>query len=202
MVVCFAVALHHVKQVHCCTWKYVCIVWHFASDEVWGNLQDSFTNVQVNCFGSTCQVEACSSSHPYNSSAIQQNKSLFPLPLLFLLLQVWLYHKHFCMILEQRRFYQLLHWQTFSYWEKATCSIVASHCMTKHDVLTCASTPVAAAVPGLLLQIQPEINLSVYLQTSPLSNNKDVPVTTNTCVPAYYVPFHYPSCSFSCFISD
>ena len=61
-------------------------------------------------------------------------------PLSLLLLQVWLHSKHFCMILEQRRFYQLLHWQTFSYREKATCSIVASHCMTKHDVLTDAST--------------------------------------------------------------
>ena len=76
---------------------------------------------------------------PYN-----RTRASFPLPLLFLLLQVWLHRKHFRMILEQRRFYQLLHWQTFSYWEKATCSIVASHCMTKHDVLTCASTPVAA----------------------------------------------------------
>ena len=30
---------------------------------------------------SICEVEACSSSHPCNSFAIQQNKSLFPLPL-------------------------------------------------------------------------------------------------------------------------
>ena len=50
--VCFAVAFQHVKQAHCCTWKwnYVRKEWHFAADEVWGNLQDSSTGVKVNSF--------------------------------------------------------------------------------------------------------------------------------------------------------
>ena len=39
---------------------------------------------------------------------------------------------------------QLLHWQDFSYREKATCSIVASHHMTKLGVPTDISNPVAA----------------------------------------------------------
>ena len=34
-------------------------------------------------------------------------------------------------------------------------------------------------------QIQLEIQLPVYLHTSPLPNNKYLPVTTNTCVPAH-----------------
>ena len=46
---------------------------------------------------------------------------------------------------------------------------------------------------GTYTQIQPEINLPVYLHTAPLSNNKDLPVTTNTCVPAHRctLPWHY-----------
>ena len=33
--------------------------------------------------------------------------------------------------------------------------------------------------------VYPEINLPVYLHTSPLSNNKYLPVTTTACVPAH-----------------
>ena len=44
---------------------------------------------------------------------------------------------------------------------------------------------------GTYTQIQPEINSPVYLHTSPLSINKDLPVTTNTCVPTHiYIPVH------------
>ena len=42
---------------------------------------------------------------------------------------------------------------------------------------------------GTYTQIQPEINVPVYLHTSPLSNNTDLPVTTNTCVPAHRWPY-------------
>ena len=42
---------HYVKQVHCCIWNYVRKEWHFAVDDVWSNLQGSFTDVQVNNFG-------------------------------------------------------------------------------------------------------------------------------------------------------
>ena len=45
---------------------------------------------------------------------------------------------------------------------------------------------------GTYTQIQPEINLPVYLHTSPLSNNKDLPVTTNTCVPAQRCTLSWP----------
>ena len=51
-------------------------------------------------------------------------------------------------------------------------------------------------------QIQPEINLPVYLHNSPLSNNKDLPVTINTCVPAHRCTLSWPYLSFSYFISD
>ena len=45
---------------------------------------------------------------------------------------------------------------------------------------------------GTYTQIQPEINVPVYLHTSPLSNNKDLPVTTNTCVPAQRCTLPWP----------
>ena len=51
MAVCFAIAFHYVKQVHSCIWNYVRKEWYFAVDEVRGNLQVSFTDVQVNSFG-------------------------------------------------------------------------------------------------------------------------------------------------------
>ena len=82
--VLLAAAFHYVKQVHCCIWNYVRKEWHFAVDDVWGNLQSSFTDVQVNSFGIYLSGRSVfKPSHPYNSSAIQQNKSLFPLPLRF-----------------------------------------------------------------------------------------------------------------------
>jgi len=116
---------HYVKQVHCCIWNYVRKEWHFAVDDVWSNLQGSFTDVQVKSFGIYSSGRSVfKPSHPYNSSAIQQNKSFFPLPLwfsfflFFFPLRVWLLGKHFRMVSEQRRFFQLLHWQVFSYREK------------------------------------------------------------------------------------
>ncbi len=45
---------------------------------------------------------------------------------------------------------------------------------------------------GTYTQIQPEINVPVYLHTSPLSNNTDLPVTTNTCVPAHRCTLPWP----------
>ena len=80
--VCFAVAFHYLKQVHCCIWNYVRKEWQFAVDEIGGNLQGSFTDVQVNSLGIHLSGRSVfKPSHPYNSSVIQQNKSLLPLPL-------------------------------------------------------------------------------------------------------------------------
>ena len=80
--VCFAVAFHYLKQVHCCIWNYVRKEWQFAVDEIGGNLQGSFTDVQVNSLGIHLSGRSVfKPSHPYNSSGIQQNKSLFRLPL-------------------------------------------------------------------------------------------------------------------------
>ena len=42
------------------------------------------------------------------------------------------------------------------------------------------------------VKIQPEIHVPVYLHTSPLSNNKDLPVTQNTCVPAHRCTLPWP----------
>ena len=87
----------------------------------------------------TCQLEACSSSRPVFRHTTEQEP--FPLASMisfclsfFLSFRVWLRGKHFHMVLEQRRFSQLLHWQAFSNKENDTCSIVASHCVIKQDV--------------------------------------------------------------------
>ena len=45
---------------------------------------------------------------------------------------------------------------------------------------------------GMYAQIPMLINLPVYLHTSPLSNNKDLPVTTNAGVPAHRCTFSLP----------
>ena len=160
---------HYVKQVHCCIWNYVRKEWHFAVDDVWSNLQGSFTDVQVNNFGIySSGGSVFKPSHPYNSSAIQQNKSFLPLPSSFFFffffffflfvcfvflsfLRVWLLGKHFRMVSEQRRFFQLLHWPAFSYREKATCNVVASHCMTKHDLMKFSQRSLLLLLLGLLL---------------------------------------------------
>ena len=169
MAVCFAVAFHYVKQVRCCIWNYVRKEWYFAVGEVWGNFQGSFTDVQVNSFGIYLSGRSVfRPSHPYNSSAIQQNKSFFPLPLWFssssFFLRVWLLGKHFRMVSEQRRFFQLLHWQAFSrYREKATCSVVASHCMPKHDLMKFSQMSLLLLLPGLLLR--PRLWLQILYQS-------------------------------------
>ena len=136
------------KQVHCCIWNYLPKEWHFTVDEVGGNLQDTSADVQVNSFGIYLSGQSMFRlSHPYNSSAIQ-NKSLFPLPL-------WFFSCEFDFLVNTRmgseqRFFQLLHWQAFSYWEKATCSVVASHCMIKHDLMF-SQMSLLLLLPGLLL---------------------------------------------------
>ena len=149
--VCFAVAFHYVKQVHCCIWNYVRKEWHFTVDEVWGNLQGSSTDVQVNSFGIYLSGQSMFKlSHLYNRNRTEQ-EPLPPASMIFFL-RVWLLGKHFCMVSEQRRFVQLLHWQAFSYQEKATCSIVASHCMTKHDLMIFSQMSLLLLLPGLLLR--------------------------------------------------
>ena len=55
---------------------------------------------------------------------------------------------------------------------------------------------------GTYTQIYPKIKLPVYLHASLLSNHKDLPVTTTTCVHAHRSPVHYPACSFLLFHSD
>ena len=114
---------HYVKQVHCCIWNYVRREWHF----VWSNLHRRTGEKFCYLLVRSKRVQA--------ESSIQQFRHTEQEPLppasMILFLRVWLRGKHFRMVLEQRRFFQLLHWQAFSYREKATCSIVACHCITK-----------------------------------------------------------------------
>ena len=102
-------------------------------------MRGSTTDIHVNILVCTCQLEACSSSRPVFRHTTEQE----PLPLATMIsfclsfslsFLVWLRGKHFPMVLEQRRLFQLLHWQAFSNKEKDTCSIIASHCMIKQDV--------------------------------------------------------------------
>ena len=46
--------------------------------------------------------------------------------------------------------------------------------------------------PENIFYVHTEIYLPVYLHTSSLSNNKDLHVTTNTCVPAHRCTFSLP----------
>ena len=46
---------------------------------------------------------------------------------------------------------------------------------------------------GTYTQIHPKINLPVYPHASPLPKNKDLPVTTNTCVPAHICTHLWPN---------
>ena len=59
-----------------------------------------------------------------------------------------------------------------------TCSIFLPFRHNMHSYLS-------AHLLGYVHKIYPEVNLPVYFHTSPLSNNKDLPVTTTTCVPAH-----------------
>ena len=54
---------------------------------------------------------------------------------------------------------------------------------------------------GSYTYIHPKIHLPVYPHALLSSNNKDIPVSTTTCVPAH-VPVHDPTCSFSYSLSD
>ena len=98
---------------------------------------------------STCQVEVCSSRVIHTTE-----QELFPSTsmIFFFLMRVWLLGKHFRMVSEQRRFFQLMIWQAFSYREKATCSVVATHCMTKHDLMKFSQRSLLLLLPGLLLR--------------------------------------------------
>ena len=103
---------HYVKQVHCWIWNYVRKEWHFAVDDVWSNLQGTY---RWTVLVSTRQVEACSSRviHTTEQELFPSTSMIFSF-----LMRVWLLGKHFRMVSEQRRFFQLLHWQVFSYREK------------------------------------------------------------------------------------
>ena len=146
------------KQVHCCIWNYVRKEWYFAVDEVRGNLQGSFTDVQVNSFG--IYLSGRSVFKPiHHATVLPYNRTRASSPCLYDLkkkknllfffssfLRVWLLGKHIRMVSEQRRFFQLLHWKAFSYRERAICSVVASHCMTKHDLMMFSQM---SLLPGL-----------------------------------------------------
>ena len=63
-----------------------------------------------------------------------------------------------------------------------------------------AGTSGAGAVPLRSAQMmgqQQKKSLPVCLHASLLSNHKDLPVTTTTCVPTYGCTVHDPTCSFS-----
>ena len=107
---------------------------------------------------STCQVKACSGWVIHTTVPPYRTRASSPC-LYDFFLRVWLLGKHFCMVSEQR-FFQLLHWQAYSYWEKATCSVVASHCMIKHDLMF-SQMSLLLLLPGLLLR--PRLWLLFYL---------------------------------------
>ena len=106
-------------------------------------------------------------------SSIQQNKSFFPPPLWFFsfLCEFDFLVNTFAWFRNRGDSFSFCIGKSFPTEKKATCSVVASHCMTKHDLMKFSQRSLLLLLPGLLLR--PRLWLQTVYQSRKFCSAQD-----------------------------
>ena len=153
---------HYVKQVHCCIWNYVRREWHF----VWSNLHRRTGEKFCYLLVRSKRVQAESSIQQFRHTIKQE--LLPPASMIFFFFfppcEFDFLVNTFAWFRNRGDSFSFCIGKSFPTEKKATCSVVASHCMTKHDLMKFSQRSLLLLLPGLLLR--PRLWLQTVYQST------------------------------------